>query len=1521
MSTAPIPTPRPLATRQVGFVAVAAVLLLGLCTTAALADFAAPGRSGLETWQAELATGADRAQVVTDPLASAGRYVDSGTAGNVVLEFPFTMREEGTLRLRSLWWRTGDARAAKLYPYPLSPNPGPDLVVADGKRLFFTAPQAGRVGLADAETRRVLGFVPVGGYLTDLLIDTAARRVWVTDALGDRLVLLDADAAKVTGEIKLPTEPWSMVQTGGSILVACRAAKTLAVVDPNTRKITRTVNLPSPPINLELRGNPPTTLAVRFQQPAYSAQDLRTLVADELQYGTPGERTSVAVGRQKKYLRGDVHLLRLDAGNTSSQIDVSEATKAEPVAAALDYPLTRDPGPTRLEVCGKYLFFTAPAVGRVGVVSTADDKLVKVIPVGGYPVDLVAVPTAELLYVADALGNRVVAIHTNKLEVVRETKVPAQPWSLAYFEQAALQRPYLVPPTKIDRVYVACREGKTLVALDAKTSAIVGEVHLDAVPRKVRPVAMPNPDWWGGRVDDRVPFLLQPRVAIELWPLYLNLTTLTPLHQPPGEVAEAMARRTSATLTLPNQPQPLSVSADNALLLKIGDAWLDVTAVADPQRSDQRPLTNRDRPGSVTISVDNGPEYDWTRGLDLDPDNQMFLIHGSEDYWAWNAPSLAVKPGKHVLKVRLKGKHARLDAIQVARSPKHWLDLEALPEPQKVHAATGLPGYQGLFYYDEPVRYTVHLTNTGLTPETVRLSWVAENYMGEAQSPGSAVLRVPPGKTQSHSLEILSNDKGRFVLILKAATQDGEVVRKLRFVRLAKLEHPRLLLRREDLGAIRERVALYPRLYERYVDWLRRQAPKGGNWPERFLPPGLTREEMGKAAPESMTNVAQREQAYGWRMYEAGWRMLAVEFAAMYLSPEHRDELLKLLEPLLRAPSTSYYCQYHHHGPFFPGAVAALVDMAPDDLRSSLPLYAHLKARRGDMNVPTWTLLTLEEPLTPADRALVWRISILASNLEQYFTTHQSPRGGTWWQNPWTGCHCPMHGHELSWVYFSNFFDEPRIFDKPFFRGFLTFHRYLDPIEDKPRLLPARRGPNGEPWRWILCALSRHPLEKTLYRWDEWIAKLNGPLPDENQAVDKLFALEGMPYVGPLGGGVHHFVTGVSVPVALALGWYDPTAPTVKWEELPPAALFDADGWAALRSGWDADATEVFFNSGTRDHTPRGVPGHLMLWRAGEPLIGWPALWGDDGNNTPRWANTVVLGDQWLDRWRINLSLPRDDEHLVLNRFSKPVWTYITRDQRLIGYSPAESGWGGGLDLHGHTQTLYRHEGFITAYETSPRFDYVAGDVSNAWTLAEMREGYRQVVYLRPDTVVIYDRILPGHEATSSALLFTTGEQTTAEDSGFTVVSGSVGLRAVTLLPQALRVTLPSLPGGYQWKKQKLVRLEPAEATGEAIEYLTVLRTSAGAPPSLDARLLRDESTVGVALTDTAGQPVEVRFNRPGQPVGGEVVSGTGASATRHALADRIEDTYRQWAADPRYEAWTTQRRFDFVVPPSDKKP
>ena len=1502
------------------------LLLVAVTSAASAAPFALPTGSKWVTWEAEGASRTGDWAAVRDTGASGGQYLQTDDHA-ATLQYHFRADRSTTLRLKPLWWRTGQTRSARRYPYPLPQQFGPDTLEAAGDKIYFLAPMGQTLGRFDPAQKTMTG-VKLGGYLTDVVYDAARGCVYVSDATQGLIHVVDAATAKERAPWKTAAEPWALALVGGRLYVACRAGKCVQVLDTAQGTVAQTVSLEAEPAGLELASDG-KTLTIRFQQQPVQMQTLAPLAPDQVQYNAKPSPLGVKVGTGNKavsYTADPAKQQVLKAASKvgpAATIDVSAANAgaAAPVPQDLPGYPPAGTGPKVLLAAGDKLFFCATATGQVGVIDTKTDKLIKVLKVGGYPMDLAATPKNEKVYVADAATHTAFVIDTAKLEVTGRIDVPAGPVNLQLVENYNLQRPYMVPGLPINRLFVACYGDKSLAVIDWKTDKLEKTVPLGFRPRYVKLVPSPNPDWWPMMAEDRIPHAMTPKVAVEPAPLTLDLATGQ--LRAAVDAGEGMKRRNSVKLTVGGVEQ--TVTGNGNMVLQIATAAaagaaapppcsnVDCSSVCDP-RGAQTALAGGDQPGSITVSVDGGPDVDWRSGLWTRPDNQTFLVYGTDEYWEWNAPAFAVKPGEHVLTIKARDDDVELDAVAVEPTAEAQLQVAVRPEPWALHSQVPSGAYQGVFTNSEPVQFTVAVTNPAAEAVPVTVSAALTNYMGEAVPlTGLTPLTVAAGATQSFPLQLAPADTGRFTLTLTARTPEGDVVRDFRFVRLPKLQHPRLMLRPEDLPAMQRRIAAHPLLFKRYCDWLARMTAKEGRFPERFLPNGLTQAELGAAAPPEAKDPNQQ---YGWRMYELGWRMLGTQFAAQYLPMADKATLEARLKPLLTAPQTNTWVQYHHHGPFFPGAVEGMVDMAPADVRPGLPLTAFMAKYKGDINVYPFTLMSLEEPLSPADRALVYRLAIQHDNFDNYFTAHQGTRGGTWWQNPYSWCYCPTQGLFLSEMYTANFLGESRWTRKPFYRSYLTFMEQADPLSDKSSLLPATRRPSGEPWRWILSAVSQHPLEKDEYGWDEWVRKMDGPLPDETQAVDDLMALKGMPLAGPLEAAPHRFATAVSVPVALALGWYEPAGPTVKRAEQPPTTLMDGDGWARLRSGWTDQDTELWFISGVRDHTTRHQPNTFMVARGGRFLVGTPANWVDDGNCSPSWGNTVVAGDQWLPRWQTNLNAPRSEEKDLIDRFSPVNWSYLARERQLSGYAPAEGGWGGGADLHGHSETLMMDDGRITAYETWPQFDYVAGATTGAWPVDEIRSHERQLVFLKPNVIVVYDRVKLGPNGHPSKWLAAVGPDLAVDGSGFTVGNCEVKLAGQVLLPRDAKVESVEPYNCYQWKKQKLLQISsPGE--GNEAEYLVVMTTGGDKLSPAQATATRRREAVEVALK-VDGRPYTVRFNRLGQ-AGGAVVLQQNGKAITHELASGVEDTYRHWSTDRRYRKWVTEPRFDCIVPAGDR--
>ncbi|MGD0112585.1 MAG: YncE family protein [Armatimonadota bacterium] len=372
-----------------------------------------------------------------------------------MLLFPFEAAATTTIRVRPVWWPTGEQKLAKRFPYPLERQPGPAALDSVGTTVFATAPAAGRVIAIDAVSERPLGAIDVGGYLADLVADRDQGRVYVADALGDRVVTIDANTRVVLGAINVPGTPWSLALNEGVLYVACRDSKRLWGFDTGTGKTLCEIALPTQPTSLEAVGNPATRLVVRFQQQAFDGLTLDPAVEDQTQF----------------------------------------------VSA---------------ESAGK-VYASAESAGKV--------------------------------YAADGGRNRVLVMDAKTQNVESEISVPGQPSSVAVVGEVTLQRtaateqdgPWL--PRTVSRLYVICRESNDLAVVDLKTNQIVKRVPLAGEARGVKFVAMPDPCWWPLMADDRIPFALQPRVAVEYRPMMLDLATQRLLPAPVETPEAAPASR------------------------------------------------------------------------------------------------------------------------------------------------------------------------------------------------------------------------------------------------------------------------------------------------------------------------------------------------------------------------------------------------------------------------------------------------------------------------------------------------------------------------------------------------------------------------------------------------------------------------------------------------------------------------------------------------------------------------------------------------------------------------------------------------------------------------------------------------------------------------------------------------------------------------------------------------------------------------------------------------------------------
>ena len=143
----------------------------------------------------------------------------------------------------------------QLYTQVLLPKPGEDWVKSvDGKRLYVTMPQAGRVAVVDTDSFKVLANVPAESYPVRVAIQPDGRYVWVgNDAPGDEsgVTVIDAEASAVAATIATGKGHHELAFPPGSryAFVTNRDEGTVSVIDIGTLKKVRDVRTGGRPLS------------------------------------------------------------------------------------------------------------------------------------------------------------------------------------------------------------------------------------------------------------------------------------------------------------------------------------------------------------------------------------------------------------------------------------------------------------------------------------------------------------------------------------------------------------------------------------------------------------------------------------------------------------------------------------------------------------------------------------------------------------------------------------------------------------------------------------------------------------------------------------------------------------------------------------------------------------------------------------------------------------------------------------------------------------------------------------------------------------------------------------------------------------------------------------------------------------------------------------------------------------------------------------------------------------------------
>jgi len=265
--------------------------------------------------------------------------------------------------------------------------------------------------------------------------------------------------------------------------------------------------------------------------------------------------------------------------------------------------------------------------------------------------------------------------------------------------------------------------------------------------------------------------------------------------------------------------------------------------------------------------------------------------------------------------------------------------------------------------------------------------------------------------------------------------------------------------------------------------------------------------------------------------------------------------------------------------------------------------------------------------------------------------------------------------------------------------------------------------------------------------------------------------------------------------------WRDTSIRKSNLRDFKLSHLSPGPGYVYARSSWDEDATYFFFKCGDRFTAHQHLDvGHFLIYKYEE-------LAGDGGHY-----------DSFGSSHDVNYHLRSIAHNTMLVREPSEVWPKI-RAGPVSGNDggqshswphhngavtdPAE--WQKGRQLYNIADIL--------AFEDRGEYLYVAGDCTRAYSPDKLAYFTRQIVFLRPGSFVIFDRVSSKNPQLKKTWLLQAMNVPAKDGQDMVVTNGKGRLFIQTLLPENQQVRLATGADLYSYNGKKYL---PGRDTGPA---------------------------------------------------------------------------------------------------------
>ncbi|MBE7467482.1 MAG: heparinase II/III family protein [Planctomycetes bacterium] len=366
--------------------------------------------------------------------------------------------------------------------------------------------------------------------------------------------------------------------------------------------------------------------------------------------------------------------------------------------------------------------------------------------------------------------------------------------------------------------------------------------------------------------------------------------------------------------------------------------------------------------------------------------------------------------------------------------------------------------------------------------------------------------------------------------------------------------------------------------------------------------------------------------------------------------------------------------------------------------------------------------------------------------------------------------------------------------------------------------------------------------------------------------------------------------------------WNDPRVPSGDLNAFKRSHFSPGAGWAAARGDWSGDATYLFFRCADRFTAHQHLDAaHFLIYKHA-PLAGDGGVYDAfDSSHTSNYYlrsiahNTILVHDPG-------------------ERFPDGI--------RAAGASFNDGGqaypWcGSPMGHNGNASDAadWKAQGALSdiadfaAFEDRGAYVYMVADATRAYSAKKLELFTRQIVFLRPDTIVICDRVRARSPAFKKTWLLQAMETPKEQDGRLIVANGAGRLTVQTLLPAQTSVKLCSGADLYKVDGQScppskpvdhvpVCRVEISPVQAQAFDvFVHVLTTGSSGAPVPPPATVKDEAD-GVEVS-VAGAAIRFEKSRLGGsvcPAGGArtalaaqaVADGTAAPAGRVAAAPAV---------------------------------